>query len=774
MERRRLTVTHWGAYDVTADGGRVTNVTPFPRDPDPSPIGRSLQAADECRVARPSVRRSWLEGGPGSGNERRGVDPFVEVEWDQALDLVAGELGRVRSRYGNQAIYGGSYGWSSAGRFHHAQSQVHRFLASIGGYTRSVNTYSFAAAEVLVPHVLGTNLWAAHEAHTSWPVMAHHTELFVTFGGMPRRNSQVQNGGHGRHRLREAMREAHRRGARFVNVSPIRDDVLDEVRSSWIPVRPNTDVAVMLGLAHSIVTSGRHDLGFLQTHCSGWEQLERYLLGRDDGVPKSTEWAAELAGIEPATLRELAAEMTERRTMLNVSWSLQRADHGEQTYWMVIALAAIVGQIGLPGGGFGLGYGTTGTVGNGVKRRPFPSLPKLPNPVDAFIPVARIADLLLEPGGTFTYDGGTHTYPEIHLVYWAGGNPFHHHQDLNRLLRAWRVPDTIVVHEPFWTASARHADVVLPATTPLEREDVGGAPTDDHLFAMQPVLEPVGEARDDYDIFAALATRLGSGAEFTEGRTTGQWLEHLYATYRTQYPDLPPYEEFVAGGFLQHRPEPHETGHLRVYLDGFRADPLGQPLATPSGRIELSSPTIGSFGYPDCPGHPQWFPPAEWLGEAGRYPLHLLTTQPARRLHSQYDHGVTSREGKVAGREPLRIDPAAAGERGIRDGDVVRVFNDRGECLAGAVIDDGLRPGVVQLATGAWYDPEVPGVIGTRCVHGNPNVLTRDVGTSSLGQGPTAQTCLVEVAPFEGEPPEVTAHRPPRFASALAAPPGST
>jgi biotin/methionine sulfoxide reductase len=125
------------------------------------------------------------------------------------------------------------------------------------------------------------------------------------------------------------------------------------------------------------------------------------------------------------------------------------------------------------------------------------------------------------------------------------------------------------------------------------------------------------------------------------------------------------------------------------------------------------------------------------------------------------DMGKVSQESKVGGREPMRINPADAARRGIRNGDIVRVFNDRGAILAGAVLNEGIRTGVIQIATGAWFDPAVPGEIGSLDKHGNPNVLTPDRGTSKLAQGPTAQSTLVEVEKWSGEPPPVSAFEPP-------------
>jgi biotin/methionine sulfoxide reductase len=215
-----------------------------------------------------------------------------------------------------------------------------------------------------------------------------------------------------------------------------------------------------------------------------------------------------------------------------MSWSLQRADHGEQPYWMAITLAAMLGQIGLPGGGFGFGYGSVNGVGNADHEIAWPSLPQGKNAVDDFIPVARIADMLLGPGESYNFNGERRVYPDVRLVYWAGGNPFHHHQDLNRLVKAWKRPETIIVHEPWWTATARHADIVLPVTTQLERNDLVCANRDRMLAASHRLAEPAGEARDDFAIFSALASKLGAEEAFTEGRDEESWLRHLYGLAR--------------------------------------------------------------------------------------------------------------------------------------------------------------------------------------------------------------------------------------------------
>ena len=755
---RHLTLTNWGAYDVETDGSEVTAVHPFAKDPDPSPIGQSLKAVRRSRVARPSIRESWYRSGPGSNNDRRGFEPFVEVDWEIALDMVAAEIDRVRSEHGNQAIYGGSYGWASAGRFHHAVGQVHRFLNSIGGYTSSVDNYSIAAGIVVTPHIFGLSFDDLVDQQPQFPEIAEHTELIVGFGGMPIKNSQVSYGGQGRHLLSSRLETCRDRGVRVVNLSPLREDLIEAVDAEWLPTRPNTDAAVMLGLAHSLLVDNDHNEAFLSRYTVGWDHFRSYLLGEDDGVPKSAAWASEISGVDAERIRTLAAEMATARTLVTVSWSVQRSDHGEQPYWAASALAAMLGQIGQPGGGIGFGYGAVGLVGQGYGYHELPRLPQGTNAVADFIPVARVSDMLLHGGEEFDYDGRRLTYPETHLVYWAGGNPFHHHQDLNRLARAWQVPDTVVVHEPFWNALARRADVVFPATTTLERSDVGGGTTDDFIFWMEQVIDPVGEARNDYDIFADLSRRLGAEDRFTEGRSGEAWIEHLYDRFHAHHPDFPSLDELRQLGHFQ-IPEgwiPPAASTLAMFV----ADPGASPLKTPSGKIELFSESIEGFGYADCPPHPTWLEPSEWLGNAGDYPLHMISNQPKTRLHSQWDHGETSVDAKVDGREQIGMHPDDAESRGLSEGDLVRVFNDRGATLAAVAIRDDLVERVVQLPTGAWWDPIEPGGLDRS---GNPNVLTRDAGTSHLAQGPSAQTCLVEVERFAGEPQRVEAHDLPEL-----------
>jgi biotin/methionine sulfoxide reductase len=265
---------------------------------------------------------------------------------------------------------------------------------------------------------------------------------------------------------------------------------------------------------------------------------------------------------------------------------------------------------------------------------------------------------------------------------------------------------------------------------------------------MHQAIDPVGEARNDFDIFRALAERLGYEQSFTEGRDEMEWCRAIYDRVRqgaaAKGVELPGFQQFWAVGFVEF-PQPERDF---VLFEEFRRDPHLHPLKTPSGRIEIASETIAGFGYDDCPMHPAWIAPAEWLGSARAkdWPIHLVTNQPRHRLHSQMDPGPVAQAAKVAGREAIRINPADAAARGVADGDIVRVFNSRGACLAGAVIDDGVLPHVAVMPTGAWMDLSD----GEPERGGNPNVLTPDIGTSRLSQGSSALSALVEIERWTG------------------------
>jgi trimethylamine-N-oxide reductase (cytochrome c) len=767
-----LSGCHWGAFQATVEDGRWTAVRGWDRDAFPSHQldGVMDSVYSPTRIKYPMVRRAYLEGGPGASVETRGQDDFVRVTWDEALDLVAAEFTRMGETYGPTGIYAGSYGWKSPGKLHNCQSLLRRMLNVSGtGYVNSSGDYSTGASQIIMPHVMGT--LEVYEQQTAWPVVVESTELLVFWGANPIVTNQIgwlipDHGG------LEGLQAYKETGKPVLFIDPVRTESAEFFgdQAEWIALRPQTDVALMLGIAHTLYAEDLHDQDFLDEYTFGFDRFLPYLTGESDGTPKDADWAAEITGIDAETIRSLARRFAENTTMLASGWSLQRQHLGEQRHWMLVTLASMLGEIGLPGGGFGLSY----HYSNGGS--PSADGPVLPGITDggqavegaawltesgaASIPVARVVDMLENPGQEFDFNGKRATYPQPRMTYWVGGNPLAHHQDRNRMIAAWRNFETIVVQDFQWTATARHADIVLPATTSYERNDLEqyGDYSLKAIIAMKKVVEPMYESRNDFDIFAALADRMGAKDAFDEGKGEMEWLAEFYASAEEQAGargmDIPDFDGFWDVGFLEFPVS--EAGLSYVRYADFREDPLLEPLGTPTGLIEIFSRNIEKMGYDDCPPHPTWMEPLERLdGPGAAYPLHVATSHPNSRLHSQLCGTKLRDTYAIAGREPCLINTSDAAARGIADGDVVRVFNGRGQMLAGAVVTDAIRPGVIQVNEGGWYDPVQPGEVGTLCAYGDVNTLSPDLGTSKLAQGNCGHTVVGDVEKFEGDLPEI-------------------
>ncbi len=737
MAQKPVSLCHWGAFEAELVGGRFVAATPWPGSGAPPEMIGALPELvySDTRILRPHIRRGWLDRGHRADGAGRGAEEMVPVEWETALDLVAAEIARVREAHGHTALFAGSYGWSSAGRFHHARSQIRRFYGALGGFTDQTGNYSWGAAEVILEEVLGSSD-AVRGGATAWESIIGATDTFVAFGGLNPKNWKVTSGGAGHHHMADHVRAAARKGTRFVVISPFADDIPEGIEADWIAPRPGTDTAIMLALAREMVRRGRVDHAFLNAYTAGADSFLSSLDGSGDGVEKTLDWAAGIADVPVADLKRLADRIETGRVMLTAAWALQRARHGEMTYWALIALAAVLGQIGLPGGGFGFGYGSLNAVGHGATKGLVPSLPRLGNESGTVIPVARFADMLESPGREIPFRGGQVTLPEVRLIHWAGGNPFHHAQDLFRLQRLWAQPETIIVHEQVWNATARRADIVLPATTAFERNDIGGTSRDRHVFYMPRLIAPRGEARADYEIFSALAERLGAAPAFTEGLDEAGWLKKLWATSIKKAHslgiDAPDFEALQAQN-VWHVPTPERP---EVLLGAYRHDPTAARLPTPSGRIELTSKRIEGYALDDMPPHPAWMAADHGEGGEAEGTFALLSRQPRHFLHSQLAQTSLAREPEIL----LHTKDAAA--LALADGAQVRVSSDRGACLARLRCTSGCRRGVAAMETGPWFrgaDGVDPG--------GNPNALTADFPTSSLSQATAAQTCQVRISP---------------------------
>ena len=775
-----LTAAHWGMLKLTIKDGKIVKSEPFQKT---SEIPNSLQhytddlVYAQDRVKYPMVRKSYLKDPNNSKPELRGTDEWVRVSYEDAIKLISTQMKKTRKEKGAQGIFAGSYGWKSSGNMHNSRTLLHRFMNTTGGFVGSVGDYSTGAAQVIMPHVLGTI--EVYEQQTSWPIVLEHSKVVVIWGANPLAKLKISWTASDEYGF-QYFEKLKKSGKKIICIDPIKTETCDYLNAQWIAPVPNTDVALMMGIAHTLVESKKYDADFLDEYTEGFETFKDYLNGKEDKIVKDASWASKISGIDVETIKELANMFFDNRTMLMSGWGMQRAHHGEQPHWMLVTLASMLGQIGLPGGGFGLSYHysnggvptVNGAIIGGMTASPGATAGTgqswLQKTSEYAFPVARIADALLNPGKEIDFNGRVIKYPEIDFIYWVGGNPFVHHQDLNTLVKAWKKPKTVVVNELYWTPTARMADIVMPATTSYERNDITmtGDYSNLNIVPMKQAVKKQNEARDDYQIFSDIAKEFGVLENYTENKTDIQWIEEFYNSAYEQGQKagikMPNFREFWSKNQPVTFEASFENTQFVRYAD-FREDPILNPLGTPSGKIEIYSKVIEKMKYDDCPAHPTWMEPIEWLGmEKKNADFAMISPHPSNRLHSQLNNTGLREKYAVSNREPIWINTKDAKAKGIKDGDLVRVFNKRGQILTGAILTDNIKQGVVKVDEGAWYAPAVPGVEGTICTNGSANVLTIDIPSSKLANGNISHTALVNIEKYKGEVPELNIFKQPK------------
>lgn len=771
--------SHWGPFKAVVRNGVLIGVQAIDAlDAQPNRMlteGLLGRLYHPTRVQFPMVRKSWLQsrldGKKSAAHaERRGKEAFVRVDWDTALALVAEEILNTAEQHGNEALFSASYsGWSHAGLLR-PQVLQGRLFGLIGGHSETSGNYSFGAAMHGLAHVI--HGMEPFLPQTSWEVMAKHTEVMVLVGCDPWANNRIDFNV-ADHRMQPHWQAFAKQGMRFISINPQRSRGDQQFNADWIAIRPNTDTALFLAMAYHVHSTGRTDQAYLQRYTVGAEQFIAHLEGKDGSPAKTPAWAAQITGIAAARIVELTELVASKRTQFAAGWSLQRAQHGEMPHWALFNLAAMLGKIGKPGEGVGLSwqYSSSGMPPSGLAMPA--GIAQGHNPVSTRCPASRITEMLENPGGTYQQNGKSARYPDARLLYVAGNNFMSHQQDTNGLIRAMNKQlDTIICQEPWWCASARFADIVLPATTALERNDLsfGGSYSTDRIYAMRQVIQPYGESLDDFEIFRRLADLMGVGLQFTgvkmsedelqieEPRTVMQFLRESYEA--SAGAAVLPFDEFWQQGVVQL--ETPDAARQYVLHGDFYSDPEKNPLPTPSGRIEMYSETLAGFKLDDCPPLPQFIEPAEYLGNAQAGQLHVVSPHPYNRLHSQMANCNLRLEENIQGRQHLRINSQDAAQRNIRQGDLVELYNDRGRLIAGAQVSDDIMPGVVSLEEGNWIQLDSQG----RCNSGGINIITSSRASSQLSQATSANTCLASLKKCNDAESENRAFEPPAIEAA--------
>ena len=652
----------------------------------------------------------------------------------------------VKTSYGNEAILGAvTGGWQTAGSLHIAKvAQFNRFLGLFGGFTRLIGNKSYACWQWAAPYS-----WGVQYPDDSMADKTANTNAVIFWASDPMDCLKVRGPSYGRTRAWIGALKA--RGVKLITIDPFFTETAG-ISDQWIAIRPGSDTALMAAMAYYLIAEKKADTAFLDAYVVGYEPFRKYIMGETDGVKKTPEWASKITDLSVEKVTALAQlYATTPKVKITCSRGIQRGDHGEQAVRMMITLALLKGDMGLPGGG--LTFEIPGFAGTGDARvigKGAANFPGVANPVTQAILDQHYAHSLLGAPVALNHNGKTYAYPEAgksecKLAYWAGGSFLNQHDEINRNMQALGKFETVIVHDSWWTPAARAADIVLPIACLFERNDITQFWR--YVVYQHKIMEPVGEARTDFDIFKELAKRVGTYDKFIMGiESEDGWLRKLLSMSDVKLS----YDDFKkAGTYLL----PVDEAPYVAFSE-FRHDPKANPLKTASGKFEIYSETIAAFKYADCPPSPQWIEPFEWLGSAktARYPLHIVNKHPRFRRHSSYDNVASLHQfSKVRGFEPIYINPKDAETRGLADSQIVRVFNDRGAVLCAAVVTAQVRPGVVLLEQGSWYAPAEPGKIGSLDRGGCANTLTAQRGTSQLAQGPVCHDSLVQIEKYAGE-----------------------
>ena len=736
--------THFGPFYARVEDGILKGIEPQKSDANPSIMVEAIisRTYSDTRVKYPCVRKSYLEGKPDH-KALRGKEEFVRVSWEVALDLVAKKLQQIP----RENIYNGSYGgWGHVGRLHNSNVVAGRFFNTVlGGAVGTDGEYSNGAAGRVNPVIMGD--MEVYSQQTTHEEMIANCKVYVLWGAdlfkCNRIDYVVPN------HLNDTYYPKYKKsGMKFISIDPIYTETAQMFDAEWIKIRPNTDVALMLGMMYHLYRTKKYNKTFIARYTSGFDKFLPYLLGKTDKTPKTPEWAEKITQVPSKKIKELAELFVSTRTFLAGNWAMQRAHHGEQADWALITLASMIGQIGLSGGGFGFSmhYAGGGQANSGYRTTP--GLAQGRNRVKSIIPASRVSEAVLNPNKEINFKGKKITLPKIDIVYVCGASLLGHEPDTNELIAALRTLDTVIIHEPWWTPSAKMADIVLPSTTTLERDDItsGGSYSRNVIYAMKKAIEPLYESKDDFEIFRILAQKIGgeqAEKRYSGGKTYMQWIQNFYE--KSDGPSFKDFQQFWKDGFVEF--EIPQDAYNYVRHADFRKDPINNKLSTESGKIQIFSEKFASYNLPDFKGHATWFEPAEWLGskETKKFPFHLLSPHPRYRVHSQLDNTWIRDIYKIQGREPVMINTQDAKKLDIKHGEIVEVFNDRGRILAGACVTDYIKEGVVAIQEGAWYDPENPQEDKPRCNAGHVNVLTSSRPTSQMAQATSVNTALVNI-----------------------------
>ncbi|MBY5946177.1 DmsA/YnfE/YnfF family dimethyl sulfoxide reductase [Photobacterium rosenbergii] len=683
---------------------------------------------------------------------KRGEGKFKRISWEEAYDEIANNLTRIRKDYGSEAVYlnygTGTLGGTVTKSWPPGGTLIARLMNLSGGYLNHYGDYSTAQIAAGLNYTYGG--WASNNSFSD----LENTKLIVQFGNNPA-ETRMSGGG----LIHHLMESKARSNAKMIMIDPRYNDTAGGREDQWIPIRPGTDTALVAAIAHVLITENMVDQPFLDKYCVGYDEktlpasapansdYKSYILGKgEDGIEKTPAWASPITGIPVDIIVKLAREIGQAKPCaIFQGWGLQRTANGEIASRAIAMLALLTGNLGINGGGTG--------ARESDYNIPFVRFPIPENPVKTSISMFLWTDAIVRgPEMTATKDGvrgkDKLDVPIKFIWNYAGNCLINQHSDINRthdILQDDKACEMIVVIDNHMTSSAKYADILLPDLTTSEQADfcmdTKAANMPYFIYADQ-AIEPQFEARGIYEMCTEIAKRLGVEKEFTEGRDQQGWLEHLYKLTRENDPSLPDFETVKKQGIVKRR---DPNGHFVAYK-AFRDNPEQNPLSTPSGKVEIYSERLANLAKEwELPEGdvihplPVYVSTAEGWDDPNRskYPLQLTGFHYKARCHSTYGNVDIIKE---AAPQEMWINPIDAEQRGVKNGDLIRIFNDRGEVHISAKVTPRMMPGVVALGEGAWYAPDGQKVDHGGCI----NVLTTQ-RPSPLAKGNPQHTNLVEV-----------------------------
>lgn len=667
----------------------------------------------------------------------RGEGKWEQISWEEALDTTATELRRIIDQYGNESVYfiyasgvGGAYNQSYMG------GPSGKLLNSLGGYLSFYGNYSQANYMYAIPYMFGSPYGG------SSPTTFADAKLLVMFGDNP---ASTRVGG-----LNSSyyLKLAKKNGTKIIVIDPRFSDTASTFADQWIPIKPATDAALVASLAYVMLTEGLHNQAFLDKYCVGFDDdhlpegvpkgssYRSYVMGESDGQPKTPEWAAKITGVPVETIKQLAREIAGTKPCFFIQGrGMQRHANGEFQALSVPVLALMTGNMGRLGTSPGMYESFTS-----VKMGRYSAGE---NPVKTKISFFMFTDAI-ENGSNHTKEnaglqGADRLKNGIKFIWNYGGNALvNQHADTGRtaaLLKDTSKCEFILGIDTFMTPSMEYADIILPDITQFEQEDIVTRALGQGLALYgQKLVEPLYDCKSMDEICLELAKRLGVEDKVDEGKTREQYMREFVAVAQEGHPDFPSFEEFREKGIYKTKPQ-----KIIAYED-FVKDPQANPLPTPTGKVEIFSKTLFDMNRPnDIPAIPKYIAveegPDSPLKE--KYPLQCIGHHSKRRVHSTFDNLPWMEEAEP---QRLWLNPRDAAERGIQDGDLVKVYNDRGTVMVKVRITPRLIPGVCSLPQGAWYTPDANGVDKRGCI----NTLTTWKPTA-LAWGNPQHTNLVQV-----------------------------